>query len=877
MQEIQRFALEHIYCAPSQDYQYRFSLVRVTKDNYPVSRTVNVYNDIRVLPRPTGRFHVYVVGNIPVTSLNLLSKKRNWIRDKWYNVQDDMNARNFIIQLYNKEGRSIPRSNIYYSCSHNDGLIFAIESDHLIDKLFNIEEDCYVRFYSNEYFSGDIFQSTNSPVGIYCDSRVVLSNQDKVDLQNKISQLESKGGKTLVYVNGYYADSVTLHIPINSLVEIVYDNSIISKEIYPISSLRTFESKKDNKLKYLLFRSHLLNSIQYEDDTEVYITGKVGYLTKGLYYYQHKDYSFNNVTDKDFAIYTQFTNTQAQMLSELIGGGISDKSITLLTRRSAGERKLIYSSLKLHELYKLPDTTEFEVMSNTGYTLHELRAEQLENSSYFKIMSAVSLKDITSDLATEAVGYNGISYYYANSPIKIGNDRTVKVPKLYQEESIAYEYDTQGKLLKYSESTGPLYTTDSAARHVEFIQGKKQEYPSLLYRTNEPISLRASEYRILIAQYEGSIRISSWEDITESNVCTYINDTVTVNDSDLKRVRVFYFDRPIVQDLKLPYVDGVLIFPITVWEDRGNGYQNHLLDLPYENIEVFLNNHRLTYKVDFFLDFPYIGICNKGYIDYTKSEQDIHVRLTGYNLDKEKINQREIRGFVSHGVLTRNNYYDIRDDRVFSTYINGKIVDRSELKFSENDSVIRVDSPINGLPYTMTEHIVSIKPITGTSTLPYLQSNDELNSKISALYNIVYPEPKVPPFNVIENHYYLYSTVVSKVIHDLLDGNISASLYTKPYNDTLINELLSTHYKRELKLDPVKEDYPPNIIKIHPHYGNDTIAVNIYQYRFISNLVRILTNGQPDKINLSGYLTINEETVELTTEEPTKPGGIVVL
>lgn len=186
MQEIQRFALEHIYCAPSQDYQYRFSLVRATKNGYPVKRTVTIYNDVKQLPNNTSRFHIYVAGNIPVALLNLLRKNKNWLRDKWYNLEEDMNERNIIIQVYDQEGKTIPRKNIYYTCTHNDGLIFAIEVNHLIERLFAIETPCYVRFYSNEYFSTDVFRNSSGSVGIYCESKLVLSNQDKVSIQNKI-------------------------------------------------------------------------------------------------------------------------------------------------------------------------------------------------------------------------------------------------------------------------------------------------------------------------------------------------------------------------------------------------------------------------------------------------------------------------------------------------------------------------------------------------------------------------------------------------------------------------------------------------------------------------------------------------------------------
>lgn len=875
MHEIQRFALQHIYCSPAQDQQYRFGLVRVTKKGYPVKKTVSVYNDVRPLPNTTSKFHVYVLGSIPLEILNLLRKERNWLKNIWYNAAEDMNLRNFILQIYDEQGLNFPRSKIYYSSGWDGSLVIALEVDPETKRTFEVENFRYLRLYSNQYFDTSEFNDGSGKKGIHCQTFSVANNIDKVAVQNVISSLEANGGKTMVYVNGYFTSSMTLHIPNNSIVEIVYDNSIVDIEKYHISDLRTFESVKDNKLKYILFRPRQTEYIQYEDDLEVYITGDVGFTDQGLYYYQHKAYSLTNVTDKDFALYTSYVLNQAQTLSNLLGGGVMDKTITVMSRKSGIERNLIYSSLKLHELYRLPDGVEFDVISNTGYTLSEMRVEQLENSDYFKVASAPTINTITKELATSAVGYNGISYYMGKTPSKL-TGVNVDVPFLYRKNSIAYEYDNSGKLLGYYPSTGPAYIASEDAKYVEFVQGQITTEPGLLYRVNEPIPLKDSEFRVLAAHYNDYTRITTWEDITEDASCVYENNTVTVNDVDTKRVRIMYLDEAYVKDYDIAVTDGVIVFPITVYEDRGTGPQNHLLDLPYASLEVFLNGNRLTYKVDFFIDFPYIGICNKKYIKYSEPEQKIHIRLSGYNLDKSKINQNEIRGFVSHGVLTRNNYYDIREDKVFSTFIDGKLVDNASIMFSEEDNTVRTANPLNGLPYTMTEHFLSITEATGTSTLPYYEKNKEINAKISELYNAVYPEPPIDNFIVIPTKHNLYSIIVSKVIHDLVDGNIAQSLYTTPYNDTTILDLLNTRYKRELLLDPIKADLPKGIVEIHPHFGNDVVSVNLFQFRFLTNLVRILTQGKPELINLSGYVAINNETVDLPTS-PSGPGGIVVV
>jgi len=321
-----------------------------------------------------------------------------------------------------------------------------------------------------------------------------------------------------------------------------------------------------------------------------------------------------------------------------------------------------------------------------------------------------------------------------------------------------------------------------------------------------------------------------------------------------------------------------LYFPLTVEEDRGTGIQNFIIDIPYRNVEVFLNGYRLHYNIDYFVQYPYISICSKMYFDHSKENQSVHIRLHGYTLNKEDINQDEITGFINNGVLTRNNYYDIRDDRVFSVYIKGKLYERSLVSYAEEDNTVRLTHSNNGLPYTVSEHMVSVKEICGQDTLPLYTKNKEVNKKISDLYNIIFKEPDIDTFNTIPDHYYLFSPLISKMLHDALEGDlIPPSLYMNPYNDTTILTLIEEKYKTLYTLDPIRQNLPMSIIEIHPLPTNEVIDVPLHLYRFITNVIRIITNNQPNRINISGYLSVTTTNVEaITTTTPTT-GGVVVL
>ena len=879
MYEIQKFAIEKIYCAPSQDRQFNFRLARVTKEGFPAKRITQVYKALKKLPDMVNYFHVFVIGNLHPRHMNLKNQSREWYRDVWVNASDDMNERDYIFHIYNDKGVTFPREWVYYSFIDEGSMVIAIKEDQAIRRHFDVNSFKFLRVYSNAYFTSAEYSALPNKIGVRCELKNVATNTDKVALQNKIADYEQYGGKTMVYVNGIYTDRVLLSIPNDSFVEIVYDQSILFKEKHKISDMRTFESTKDNKLKYLLFRDKQLNRIQYHDDLEIYVSTDNEVVTRGLYFYDHKDYAVRNVTDKDYSLYTSFVNNQAITLSEMTTGSIGDKVLVVHVRKSGLSRELVYSSMKLHELYKLPQNVEHDVISNVNNTVTEFRAETLENSPYFQLASLEKMKDITPELSTAALGYNAVTYYYGYTPSKVAPSQTnVDVPFLYRDNSYAYEYDATGKMIGRQITNGPLYTVSSPlVKHVEFLKGTTPIDYGRLYEHNATITLRDAEYRVLSAFYEGTARISEWVDITETELCSVSGQTLTVNETTGKTVRVVYLDQPLTYSLDLPLTDTMLVFPIQVREDRGTGIQQHALDLPYLSLEVFLNGNRLTYEVDYFMNFPYINICNKTYLDYNNPTQSIHIRMHGFATRTEEINSKEIRGFVSHGTLTRNNYYDIKDDKVFSTFIGGKLYERSLITFSEEDNSVRTTHPLNGLPYTMTEPFIPVKEVTGSSSVSLYKKNMDINKRISMLYNVIYPEPAISPLNIVADHHYLFSPLVSKIIRDMISGVLPASIYTTPYNDASIHQLLDTTYKRLFSLDPIRFNLPNNLIEIHPDFGNATITLNLYQYRFITNVVRIITGGNPDKINLSGYVTVTAENNEVVSTIKPTPGGITVL
>lgn len=858
MLQAQRFALDNIYCAPGQDKQFCFKLVRLTKKSFPAKRYVNAYNKNKHLPNQTDQFHVFAIGNLPPVIINLLTQKQEWFRDSWINVATDMVLRNYLLKVYSQDGLLYPRQKIYYSFTDESSILIALEDTPDTKPFFNTDTFNYLSIYSNSYFNSTAFTTSAVRDGIDYRFKQVLNNLEKVELQTFANNKRLNGGNTFTYVNGYYVSDVRLDIPDGSFVEIVYDQSVLSKEEVPLPSMRTFGSTLDTRTKFLLFRDRVADHIQYVDDTELYVTTSTQLLNRGLYFYKHKDYVMRNVTDKDFSVDTAYLNSTAQRLSVLVNPGIDTKKVVLYTRKSGRDMALVYSAMKLHELYKLPAAIQLDVINNTGYTLDHFRAEKLEDSSYFKVASAGRMVDVTKELVIDAVGYNAMAYYFANSPCSV-NRPEVEVPELYQWNAMAFEYNTQGLFTSYTTTSGPLYPVASTdTKHVSFMKGYVPVEFGGVYDRDAIVTLLHpnDEIAVISAYFAGTTRQSKWEDITNTTKVKRTATTVELSEVPDKKVRIVYQSRLNIYDEEMGLENGVLYFPITQMEDRGTGMQRHACEVPYRDISIYLNKRKLTQGIDYLLSFPYVCIFSKKYIDYALLKQQVHIRCSGFVADANRINELDIKGFVNNGVLTRNRYYDIRDDRVMSVFVDGCLRDRSQVLFSENDSTVRLSNVSNGLPYTVQEDFIPLRDLTGLDTAPSYEKNIQTNLKISGLFNQVLPEPTISEFNIINVPHTLYSPTLSKMINDIVTGVIPESLYSTPYNDNTINNLLNVNYKAYLALDPIKLGLPVGVTVVHPHIGNTVIPVNLLAYRFITNTVRLLTNNQPERINLSGYLSM---------------------
>ena len=864
MYEIQRYALDNIYCSPSVDKQHRFKMLRVTTSG-SVKHQVFYYDRYRPLPDNDDFYHVFVIGHLPAMVVNLLVKQKDWFRDTWVNVETDMNDRDYIMQVYDDLGLTIPRKYIYYSSGRNNELVIAIKDHKDIKGIFTIGDFQYMRVYSNIEFG--MLTPTGTPVDrIFCESVVVSSVAVGNGLRNRANAKDpGNTGKILRYVNGVFVDRFTAsNIPLDTVAEYVYDASIIERESINVNSLTTFQSDKDNRMKHLIIRNKPSTYIHYEDDLEVYvIDNKTSPYGKGYYYYQNKSHALNNVTDRDLAIDSIYLNSAISNINDLENFDMSKAKILIHTRLPQGGKPVIYNSTKVHELYRLSSNQQKSVMATGVNSIPEFRPEFLEDSTYARLMSVSRINDITPQLATEAVGYNAIVKQFGKAHINLNNTTGVgDIPSLYTGLGITVlEFDTTGLLLGFVNvpSVGLHYTrTNPDATNISIRMGNVNNTMKL-YKANNTVPLKTTglqEYRVYKATYVSNIRTTDWEDITGNSTYYTITGTNLKFKSGLtESFRIIYSDDVIIKTITIPDMfEDVGTFSLKVFDDRDGTNNEKLLDVPFENIEVYFQGRRMFTDIDYGIRFPQITVCNRNYDTGTPGSREVTFLCTGNVVTEDLINYNDVSGWITSDGYLLPKHYTTLEDKTYDVYIRGLLMKSSGTNTYDRalNSHVTTNNDNRGRPFMYHRPPSSIKNISGLDTYVFKQEAERLDKSIENLFKMILPTPPVDSYDNSFTKHNLYSTTITALIRDMLNGAIPSSFYNNTYSNGDVMDLVHDNYENYLSVDPVLKDWPIMVrIYTHPYSSVDLTAS---QFQLVNRFINIITNGNVSKVNTS---TIN--------------------
>lgn len=851
-------AAKNIWCNPEQDNQLILEAIRITsKDGNKVSTLC--MGDRITLPRDDRYYQVFQIGQIRPNYMGLLSHGFEWEVPTWISFDHAMTVLPLFADIYTDLGEQIPLHRCYYMFTREKAFIFAIDIDDLGADYYKGDTP-YLRLYTNEYYNSD--RSSVISKKTSCTGLTLSGRNDITDVNNDINVLKALPGQVLCYINGNHVDRIDASNAFaGDTIEYKYDESIKSVFDFRVSSLKSFLSTLDSVRKYLVHPTIKSDQIDYIDDIDVYILSKNASGFTGRYFHRNALRSIRMVTHQDYAVSVDEFEVIAQGLADSISESPMDLReffIRVYVRNSGMYRPLTYDNQRIFELYKLSDERIVESMVGLSANVSVWKAENLESSGYTEVMRTRE-RNIDIALIQKAYGYNAISRAIGESPLELlpsGGSMAVSLPVAYQRKATVYEYDADGILLDSNVVTNSLayFTANLDAKAVEIINGEGSHSPSVSIGTdNLAVPLNCS-YRVYKCLLVSGVPDNNWQDITETNLYTVVNNKVIWSVPDSNQWLMVRSDEKFLSySIGVPLTADVLSFELTEYI----GGALHQMHVPMDNLTIWLNKKKLIKNLDYFVTFPKVVIvCKEHLLQPTTTEiQVIDIRFTGLCSSDLKMRDAEDYGFVQHGFLSNNSRFDIHDDKVLEITVRGKMKFRDQIKFSEEHSGISVVNALNGSPYQVKEVIVPIHELSEKETYDFRELALEIDEEVGAYMSTYLPQPPRNAVSSISARYVLVSPFFAHIVNDLSNERFDMSKINKQLSDTEIIAICAP-YEDLLVHDPLNVDnhIDQNYVVIHPTSLYSAIGLSLDSYRFLQNVVRLYGRGL---ISLSPHLVVS--------------------
>lgn len=859
---LQKHAYDNVWCTPNQD---KHAIVKPKR----VSRSSGVRNNITVmwrthsLPNKTSRFHVFHFGLIYPILLGLKNSSNNWI-----NAQEVCSQLSLMVDIYTAKGIQIPKHNVWYKVTREQDLIFAVmnpDADKFDTNLS--EEDVYFRFYRNAFYESTRADEALEVVKV--SGKDTQSVSDILQLQNDMALYRSYGkGHVYGFINGRYVNDVNLiNCEPGDSVEVIYDSSIRQVFEIKITDLKNFISVRDGVQKYLVHNPTRIGTIDFYDDLDFFIIKNDSGKKHGRYYNRNSERSVRMVTHQDYSLPVSDVAMFGTYLDNW--NNVEELSVLVHVKESGYIRPLVFEKNRIHELYRLDDDKLIKAMVGIDSTVNEWTAAGLENSEYVKLMES-KIGEITKERVQKSYGYNALSKLLADSPIKTrkqSNMTVVDIPSGLQGGCTAYEYDVQGHLTGWKYHTGGVtyVTLNPLTDMVELVGG---QFSESLDEMRNQLSGQIDpnwNYRFYYRNTQIGQGSTTWQDVT--NTGSYLvsgsNYSWTL-DPSAREFIVLSNKKHLLYEYDYTVDSGLISLTLRHYRQDIQDYRT--IDFPLGNIDVFLNGRSLVKDLDYKIIFPRIIITNKEYLDDPDNKtQKVVIRMSGFCNSEMKFIADDDVGFVEHGALSKNNKYDIRDDKINRIIVGGALYHKSELEFGEEDFSIRPTDSRNGSPYVIRDVFVPVNPYLTPDTGQYVDPSfqlkeqaEETDSRISAYLSLKIPEKSTNQPNAIPDLYMVYSPFFGKIISDLVSGAINDPELKQHYGEDFIADRLSSYFEL-LQFDPVTDGNNPDkkYVIIHPHPYSNYIELDIYQLKFLKKVVDIYGN---DLIDISSFVKMKSSS-----------------
>lgn len=868
-------AIDNVWCNPGLDNQTILGPKRIT----PPAGARNNFTimwDPYLLPTNGDIYHVFQIGGINPVVLGLFQTNVYTPSKAWINMMDVCNTQHTTINVYNDNGISIPLHSIYYNYTISGDLVIAIKENVGIPINWSTEQ-LYMRLYTNAYFvSNNVI-----PVKPNVFGSTLATSLDATIFVNTCATYTGNG-KLFVYVNGYLIDTATMfNVFAGDTVEAIWDASVLKTIDISVSTLKTFNSFLDSKSKYLLhYPNDGVNAIEYWDDNDIYIVSKLNPLKSlGVFYHNNAIDATRMVTHRDYSIVVAYAQSHINVLKVNTNANVvipnNKLSVRLIIRRPATVKPLSFNSSLINELYKLSDADIVKTMTGNVVGPVIWTASALESSGYTAMMRSSYqeyMKGIysTSDYyVKQAYSHNNVAALMSNTPqipTLVNNVLTVDVPSGLQSYSTVYEYDANGLYLgNYPIVASAIYHPfNPTCAMVEILKGVGGLHNGWI--VSNPTINGASKPDIVFpypTRYElvyarsidnNGIPTGPWSIrgiidpvLMSNNILPLSNATIPALTEYLIRIDSKF----LCYDTTINLVNGVYSFTLSEQITLNGVPTMMVLQNPLLTLDIFLNQHALIEGVDYILNGTLVTILStKWLLNNGSGPQVIHVRYTGLdqNIDfVSMIGGNVDKGWVAYNMLSNNNKYDFTEGRVQRVIVDGRVVDKSAIVFSDNHSGVGVPNIPNGVPYSVMDIPINTAYFLnniGVSSLLIQEYKDEraLYKDVANYMNSLLPQPPRVGLSVIPNKYNLYSPFISNLINDLIAAVIPVNSLMPNLTD---NEIITIcqPYEHLLDSDPIKLNLDPQYVLITPHPHSTVMQLSFFQYRFLNNVVRLYCNG----------------------------------
>lgn len=875
-----RHAIENVWCNPGQDRQYVYRLARLTPRWGIRRQYTDIYERI-ALPEDNTRYHIYQTGRVIPINLGLPTEARCWHR-----LSDVIEEYSTLLELYTASGIQFPRHNSYFWITPSRNLLIAVP---IQERIHDLEDSpLYLRLYDNAYWDS---RRNVGGVGILYRGMDVDSEQSLLRFQRQVADLvDEHSGYPYYFVNGRFVQNVSLVTAIEGdTVEFLLDTSIKAMYEFQITEQPTFQSTLDSVNKYILHYEGLGDGIiEYRDDCDLFLYAPgIQDRFMGLTYHRNQDHWLRMVTHKDYSIpIPRLTNFATSFPGDVRHGidpnrfpenrweSLDGKVLRLYLRHSGYHRPLVPEANRIQELYRLPSQRILAALRGTDSLVDVWRAANLEESQYIQFMSRPAKdlfpvgfntwdehpeKDDLQEVVGDLYGYHAAATILAGTPRRpapLAGTQTpyVDLPWEHQRNGTVFEYDAEGELIDYHHHTAGRYYRPKSeeCELIEALAGRGASGNTVVGR--DPVEVfDGYDFRVYVRNVSGGVPTSEWRDITfadDRDTYGWFDYVSTPQrwvwsiDNRLEGA-VRQSNAFVLYQLNLTKGSGQLQFSIEekVYRQDIGDYERQIAEIPHGHYDLYLNGKALAEGVDYHIEWPRVVIYNLEYL-VESPVQSVVVRGHGFcDQDLQRHPKAEV-GFVQYGVLSYNHHYDIHTNKVLRVVVDGQYRHPDSVVFDEDSGTFRMQDVRNGAPYYIQAPFVNFREVYRDDFLARAK-DDAIDRQISDYMTEYYPvtNPTNPDF--IERPYRVISPFTQKLLHDIMEGWIDQGVVEYDHDHRTIREACQD-YHWLLPFDLCNRDYPEIHMNVLPHWYDDPVELNIYQYRFLVRALEAHLNTPPD-------------------------------